>query len=65
MRIPFIKNLADVDHQDYYFTYYSAEIINTLTNAMFIWLAYEGVKSCKKNKHDTVFQVAYAGYFLV
>lgn len=51
--------------EDYYFTYYSAEIINTLTNLMFIWLAYEGVKSCRKNGHDTVFIVAYWGYFLV
>jgi len=51
--------------EDYYATYYSAEIINTLTNFMFIWLAYEGVKSCRKHGHDTVFSVAYFGYFLV
>lgn len=51
--------------EDYYITYYSAEIINTLTNLMFIYLAYEGVKSCRKNGHDTVFEVAYYGYFLV
>jgi len=51
--------------EDYYATYYSAEIINTLTNLMFIWLAYEGVKSCLKHGHDTVFTVAYIGYFLV
>lgn len=46
-------------------TYYSAEFINTLTNLMFIYLAYEGVKSCRKHGHDTVFEVAYFGYFLV
>ncbi len=32
---------------------------------MFIYLAYEGVKSCRKHGHDTVFEVAYYGYFLV
>ena len=51
--------------KDYYLTYYSAEIVNTLTNLMFIYLAYEGVKSCRKHGHDTVFEVAYVGYFLV
>lgn len=51
--------------QDYYATYYAAEIINTLTNGLFIYLAYQGVKSCRKHGHDTVFQVAYFGYFLV
>jgi len=51
--------------EDYYATYYSAEIINTLTNLMFMYLAYEGVKSCRKNGHDRVFEVAYFGYFLV
>ncbi|KAJ9616166.1 alkaline ceramidase ydc1 [Knufia peltigerae] len=51
--------------EDYYATYYSAEIINTLTNLMFIYLAYKGVKSCRNQGHDTVFEVAYFGYFLV
>jgi len=51
--------------EDYYATYYSAELINTLTNLMFIYLAYKGVKSCRKQGHDTVFEVAYFGYFLV
>ena len=32
---------------------------------MFIYLSYKGVKSCRKHGHDTVFQVAYFGYFLV
>ncbi|KAG9768705.1 putative alkaline dihydroceramidase Ydc1, partial [Aureobasidium melanogenum] len=51
--------------EDYYATYYSAEIVNTLTNLIFIYLAYKGVKSCRKHGHDTVFEVAYFGYFLV
>lgn len=32
---------------------------------MFIYLSYAGVKSCRKHGHDTVFEVAYFGYFLV
>ena len=51
--------------EDYYLTYYSAEIINTLTNLLFIYLAYFGIRSCRSNGHDTVFSVAYFGYFLV
>jgi dihydroceramidase len=46
-------------------TYYSAEIINTLTNLLFLYLSYKGLKSCRINGHDTVFSVAYFGYFLV
>ena len=51
--------------EDYYLTYYSAEIINTLTNLMFLYLSYRGIRSCRDNGHDTVFSVAYFGYFLV
>ena len=51
--------------QDYYATIYAAEIVNTLTNLLFIWLSYRGLLSCYRHGHDTVFSVAYAGYFLV
>ena len=51
--------------QKYYATYYSAEIINTLTNLLFLYLAWAGIKSCRKHGHDSVFAVAYFGYFLV
>jgi dihydroceramidase len=51
--------------EDYYLTYYSAEIINTLTNLLFLYLSYKGIRSCQTNGHDTVFSVAYFGYFLV
>ena len=51
--------------QDYYATYYSAEIVNTLTNLAFMYLAYRGIRNCLHNDHDTVFIVAYFGYFLV
>ena len=32
---------------------------------MFLYLSYKGLKSCRKHGHDTVFSIAYIGYFLV
>ena len=51
--------------KNYVVTQYSAEIINTLTNLMFMYLAAKGIRNCLKNKHDTVFLVAFIGYGLV
>lgn len=51
--------------EDYYATIYSAEIVNTLTNLLFIWLGVKGVRSCLKYDHDSVFFVAFIGYLLV
>ncbi|KAI9757324.1 MAG: hypothetical protein M1815_001410 [Lichina confinis] len=51
--------------EDYYATIYSAEIVNTITNALFMYLAYKGYKSCSANGHDTIFTVAYIGCFAV
>lgn len=46
-------------------TQYSAEIVNTLTNLLFMYLAAKGIRSCLKHGHDTVFLVAFIGYLLV
>ncbi|KAF2842445.1 alkaline ceramidase-like protein [Patellaria atrata CBS 101060] len=51
--------------EDYYATIYSAEIINTLTNLLFMFLAIRGARSCIRNDHDQIFLVAFVGYFLV
>lgn len=51
--------------EDYYATVYSAEIVNTLTNLLFMYLALKGVHNCLKNGHDRVFVVAFVGYLLV
>ncbi|KAA8566785.1 hypothetical protein EYC84_009885 [Monilinia fructicola] len=32
--------------EDYYATIYSAEIVNTLTNLLFIWLCIKGTRNC-------------------
>ncbi|KAH8775840.1 alkaline ceramidase [Hyaloscypha finlandica] len=51
--------------EDYYATIYSAEIINTLTNLLFIGLGIKGIRNCLKYEHDSVFLVAFIGYLLV
>jgi dihydroceramidase len=51
--------------QNYVVTQYSAEIVNTLTNLLFMWLAAKGIRSCLVHGHDTVFLVAFIGYLLV
>ncbi|RMZ75941.1 hypothetical protein DV738_g5241, partial [Chaetothyriales sp. CBS 135597] len=50
--------------EDYYLTFYSAEIVNSLTNLMFMYLAYRGLRSCLVYGHDTIFAVGYVGYLL-
>ncbi|RDL42022.1 Alkaline ceramidase [Venustampulla echinocandica] len=51
--------------EDYYATLYSAEIVNTLTNLLFIALGIKGIRNCLKYDHDSVFFVAFIGYLLV
>ncbi|KAF8867260.1 alkaline ceramidase [Acephala macrosclerotiorum] len=51
--------------EDYYLTIYSAEIVNTLTNLLFIYLGIKGIRNCLKYEHDSVFLVAFIGYLLV
>ncbi|KAF9895428.1 hypothetical protein FE257_000334 [Aspergillus nanangensis] len=51
--------------EDYYATAYSAEIINTLTNLLFMWLGIKGFLSCRRHGHDQIFKVAYLGYLVV
>ncbi|KAL3480600.1 alkaline phytoceramidase [Aspergillus californicus] len=51
--------------EDYYATIYSAEIVNTLTNLLFMFLGVKGILSCRRNGHDAIFQVAYYGYLIV
>jgi len=51
--------------QDYYATVYSAEIVNTLTNALFVVFALKGLRNCFQHNHDTVFVVTFLGYMLV
>lgn len=56
--------IAD-EGKDYYLTHYSAEPINTLTNAMFMYLAYKGIRNCYTQGHPGIFPVCFLGYWLV
>ncbi|KAK9564704.1 alkaline ceramidase ydc1, variant 2 [Aspergillus fumigatus] len=51
--------------EDYYATIYSAEIVNSMTNLLFMWLGFKGIQSCRRYGHDTIFQVAFYGYLVV
>ncbi|KAI4726838.1 alkaline ceramidase-like protein [Aureobasidium sp. EXF-10728] len=51
--------------EDYYATIYSAEIVNTLTNLLFVWLAFRGINNCIQNGHDRIFLVTFIGYLVV
>lgn len=44
---------------------YSAEIVNTLTNLLFVYLAIKGIANCLRNGHDGIFLVTFIGYLLV
>ena len=44
---------------------YAAEIVNSITNALFLYLGVKGIRSCRKNGHDSVFQGAFLGYLVV
>ena len=47
--------------EDYYATIYSAEIVNTLTNLLFIALGVRGIRNCLKYGHDSIFVVSFCG----
>jgi dihydroceramidase len=57
------KKLTKV--QDYYATIYSAEIVNSLTNLAFLYLAARGLRSCLVHGHDAIFVVSFVGYLAV
>jgi dihydroceramidase len=52
-------------HKNYYATRYSAEIVNTLTNLLFMYLAFKGMYNCYRNGHEWIFFVTFAGYLVV
>ncbi|PGH12089.1 hypothetical protein AJ79_04488 [Helicocarpus griseus UAMH5409] len=51
--------------EDYYASIYFAEIVNSITNFLFLLLGVKGVISCRKNGHDSIFQIAFLGYLVV
>ncbi|KAF2096414.1 alkaline ceramidase, partial [Rhizodiscina lignyota] len=51
--------------EDYYASIYSAEIVNTLTNLVFICLAYKGIRNCIQHGHDPEFLAAFFSYLFI
>ncbi|KJY02154.1 alkaline dihydroceramidase like protein [Zymoseptoria brevis] len=60
-----ITSTLDWCEENYYATRYAAEIVNTLTNLLFAFLAIKGMYNCYKHGHDRVFFVTFLGYFFV
>ncbi|KAI2620780.1 alkaline dihydroceramidase [Xylaria nigripes] len=51
--------------QDYVMSYYIAEVCNTLTNIMFLWLGIRGIRGCLKYSHPPIFLITFIGYMVV
>ncbi|KAK5734853.1 alkaline ceramidase ydc1 [Elasticomyces elasticus] len=60
-----ITSTLDWCEENYYATRYSAEIVNTLTNLLFIVLAFKGMYNCYANGHDKIFFLTFVGYLIV
>ncbi|KAL1883867.1 hypothetical protein VTK73DRAFT_7655 [Phialemonium thermophilum] len=51
--------------EDYNITKYCAEVVNTATNIVFMWLGLKGIRNCLLYSHPRVFILAYLGYMVV
>lgn len=51
--------------QDYNITFYCAELVNTLTNLVFIWLGVKGLRNVAAYSHSRVFLLSFLGYIVV
>jgi len=60
-----ITSTLDWCEENYYATRYSAEIVNTLTNLLFIYLAYRGISNCLQQGHERIFLLTFVGYLIV
>jgi dihydroceramidase len=60
-----ITSTLDWCEENYYATRYSAEIVNTLTNLLFIYLAYRGITNCLAQNHERIFLLTFVGYLIV
>ncbi|KAK4103129.1 aPHC-domain-containing protein [Parathielavia hyrcaniae] len=51
--------------EDYNITFYVAEAVNTLTNVVFLWLGYTGLRDVLAYSHARIFILIYIGYMVV
>ncbi|KIW06560.1 uncharacterized protein PV09_02990 [Verruconis gallopava] len=60
-----ITSTLDWCEENYYATPYSAEIVNTMTNLLFLYLGIKGVYNCVTQGHDRIFLICCLGYLVV
>ncbi|KAF1826244.1 alkaline phytoceramidase [Dissoconium aciculare CBS 342.82] len=60
-----ITSTLDWCEENYYATHYSAEIVNTLTNLLVVYLSCKGMYNCYKYGHELIFLVTFAGFLVV
>ncbi|UNI15297.1 alkaline ceramidase ydc1 [Purpureocillium takamizusanense] len=51
--------------EDYALSFYCAELCNTVTNGLFLWLGVGGIRNCLQESHANIFLLAYLGYIVV
>ncbi|KAL2146266.1 hypothetical protein VTI28DRAFT_4562 [Corynascus sepedonium] len=51
--------------EDYNITFYCAEVVNTLTNLVFMWLGIKGLRNVLSYNHSRVFILVFLGYIVV
>ncbi|KAI1814627.1 alkaline dihydroceramidase [Poronia punctata] len=51
--------------EDYVMSYYCAEVCNTVTNILFLWLGVRGIRDCIKYNHPSIFLATFVGYIVV
>ncbi|SPQ19336.1 c804d4db-4c73-4ac4-840f-b0914149d89c [Thermothielavioides terrestris] len=51
--------------EDYNITFYCAEVVNTLTNLVFMYLGLKGLRNVLAYSHSRVFILVYLGYLVV
>ncbi|CZT24438.1 related to alkaline ceramidase [Ramularia collo-cygni] len=51
--------------ENYWLTRYIAEVVNSFTNLIFVYLAIVGMHNCYKHQHDRIFLITFFGYAIV
>ncbi|AEO54394.1 hypothetical protein MYCTH_2088965 [Thermothelomyces thermophilus ATCC 42464] len=51
--------------EDYNITFYCAEVVNTLTNLVFMWLGFKGLRNVIAYSHSSVLILVFLGYIVV
>ncbi|KAF3086337.1 hypothetical protein TWF569_000763 [Orbilia oligospora] len=51
--------------EDFYLTGYVAEVMNVITNSLYIWLAYKGATHVFKHDHPRIFALCFISYGII